>query len=370
MSDSIAARADFSHLRYAQCWEDADLLLRALALRPDSTVLSIASGGDNTLALMATAPRAVIALDLSAAQIAMTELRVVAHRTLDYPQMLELMGVRESERRLDLYELCRPHLSSESRQYWDAHHRDIVAGVTGSGRFERYLALFGTRILPLIHPYAVRIQLLRPRSREERAAFYREVWDNRRWRLLFRLFFSRFWMGRLGRAPAFFDYAEGNIAERVMARTKHALVELDPSRNPYLQWILLGRHGPFLPFALRPENFQPIRAHLDRLEWRRQSVEQFLNDRPDLRFHGFNLSDIFEYLDPNATAALLERIADAGHPGARVVYWNVFAPRRRPPELAHRLASLDDLAAQLHAEDQAFFYSAVVVEEVLPSTAS
>lgn len=367
MNATITQRADFSRLRYAQCWEDADLLLRGLALRPDSTVFSIASGGDNTLALMATAPRRVVALDLSAAQIAMTELRVVAHRLLDYPQLLELMGVRASARRLDLYEQCRPSLTATTQAYWDAHHRDILSGVTGSGRFERYLALFSTRIVPLIHPYHVRIQLLRPRSRTERETFYREVWDTWRWRLLFRIFFSRVLMGRLGRAPAFLDYAEGDVAERVLARTRHALVELDPSRNPYLQWIILGRHGPFLPFALRPENFQPIRAHLDRLEWRQESLEQYLDDRPNARFHGFNLSDIFEYLDPSATAALLERIAQAGHPGARLVYWNVFAPRRRPPSLAHRLASLDELAAQLHAEDQAFFYSAVVVEEVLPA---
>ena len=39
------------HLCYAQCWEDADVLLDALDIRPGHVCLSIASGGDNALAM-------------------------------------------------------------------------------------------------------------------------------------------------------------------------------------------------------------------------------------------------------------------------------------------------------------------------------
>ncbi len=48
----VEGRADFSQLRYAQCWEDADVLVAGLAVRPGDTVLSVASAGDNTLALL------------------------------------------------------------------------------------------------------------------------------------------------------------------------------------------------------------------------------------------------------------------------------------------------------------------------------
>lgn len=41
-------KADFSFLRYAQCWEDADVLLEALDVGPDSVCLSIASAGENS----------------------------------------------------------------------------------------------------------------------------------------------------------------------------------------------------------------------------------------------------------------------------------------------------------------------------------
>ena len=61
---------------------------------------------------------------------------------------------------------------------------------------------------------------------------------------------------------------------------------------------------------------------------------------------------------------MLEDRARAAARGARLAYWNMLAPRRRPESMAARLRPLDDLAARLHLADRAFFYSAFVVEEV------
>ena len=49
----IAKRAKFEIIRYAQAWEDADILAAALRVKPSDTVVSIASAGDNALALLA-----------------------------------------------------------------------------------------------------------------------------------------------------------------------------------------------------------------------------------------------------------------------------------------------------------------------------
>lgn len=368
----IGKHADFSQLRYAQCWEDADLLLRALAPTPQQRLFSIASAGDNTLALLAHGPERVVAVDLSVAQIAALELRVAAYRCLDYPAAMHLLGVEHQqftgqplEKRLDLYAQCRPNLSAPSQSFWDAHADDLQAGMIAQGRFERYLRIFSHRILPLIHSAGVRKSLLQPRSLVERCKFYTTVWDTWRWRLLFRLFFSRLVMGRLGRDPAFFRYAQGDISTSVLNRTRDALTLHDPLRNPYLQWIILGHHGSALPFALRPQNFQAIRRHLNRLEWHTLALEDYLAEQSSARFDGFNLSNIFEYMSLSAYHAALEQILSAARPGARLVYWNLLAPRRRPPEFANRLLPLDNLASTLHRQDHAFFYSALVIEEVI-----
>src|SRR5437762_11455960 len=88
----IARKADFSVVRYAQCWEDADVLLAGLDVQPGDVCVSVASAGDNTLALLTRSPSRVVALDLNPAQLACLALRVAAYRGLSHPELLELIG--------------------------------------------------------------------------------------------------------------------------------------------------------------------------------------------------------------------------------------------------------------------------------------
>lgn len=362
MASEAAGRADFSAIRYAQCWEDAGILVQALDPGPGKRCLSIASAGDNTLALLAHSPEYVLAIDLSAAQLACLELRVAAYRALQHDELLALIGSIPSQNRIKLYRRCRDHLSAPSAQFWDEHTRFVEAGIGGCGKFESYFASFRTKILPLIHSRGRIRALLEERTREQRIAFYDQVWNNWRWRTLFRIFFSRRVMGALGRDPEFFRYVEGSVSERILARTRYALTELEPAKNPYIWWILTGSHNESLPFALREENFENIRRNLDRLEWRRAALEDLAET--DGPFDCFNLSDIFEYMSEQNYEMQLRRIISKSRRGARLAYWNMLAPRKRPGSLAHALDELSDLAANLFVRDQAFFYSAFVVEQV------
>src|SRR5258705_143015 len=364
LASEVAAGADFSAIRYAQCWEDATVRVAALAVRPGDTCLSIASAGDNTLALLARAPARVIAVDLSPAQLACLELRVAAYRTLEHAELLELIGSRPSRQRERLHVCCRLALGPEASSFGDARPQAMAAGIGSAGKFERYFALFRRRVLPFGHSRADVTSLLAGGPVDDRRAFYARTWDTWRWRLLFRLFFSRFVMARAGRDPRFFQYVEGSVAERLLMRTRYALTELDPAANPYVHWILTGTHGTALPFALRPENFAAIRANLDRLEWRCQSVEALLAETPAGSVDRFNLSDIFEYMSAASYHVLLDRLIAAGRPGARLAYWNMLVPRHRPATLAARLRPLEDESRRLHQADKAFFYSDFVVEEV------
>lgn len=363
MSTEVAARADFSQIRYAQCWEDADILLEALNVQPHHVCLSIASAGDNALALLSRRPQRVIAVDLSPAQLACLELRVAAYRELSHPELLVLLGSRSEPNRADLYQRCRPLLSSDVRYFWDTHSGLIDRGIGSAGKFERYFALFRQAILPLIHPRSQVAELLQGGT--QRQAFYEQEWNTWRWRSLFRVFFSRFVMGRAGRDPSFFRYVEGSVADRLLNRTRYALTQLDPAENPYLQWILTGQHLTALPYALRPENFDAIRANLDRLEWHCGSLEDLLDRVGTNAIDCYNLSDIFEYLSLPNYYELLQRLAASGRSGGRLAYWNMLAPRSRPLELSDRLRPLSDLADSLYAQDKAFFYSKFVVEEII-----
>jgi S-adenosylmethionine-diacylglycerol 3-amino-3-carboxypropyl transferase len=364
MRSEASQRADFSGIRYAQCWEDADVLLEALDIQPGACCLSIASAGENTLALLTRDPGKVLAIDLSPAQLHVLALRVAAYRALAYDEMLGFLGSTKCADRMHLYKKCREYLACDAQAFWDARPEVLCEGICAAGKFDHYFRLFRRRVLPMVHSRRRVESLLTPKLRAQRLDFYEREWNNLRWRLMFRVFFSRFVMGRMGRDPEFFRYVEGNVADRILARTCYALTELDPATNPYVRWILEERHIPqALPCALRPENFERIRQNLDRLQWRGCSLEDAIeSDEP--RFDCFNLSDIFEYMSEENYEQLLRLLVKHSNRGARLAYWNMLVPRHRPESLSDSLAPLAGLSEQLFAKDQAFFYSAFVVEEV------
>ena len=350
---------------YGQCWEDADVLVQALDVKPGDRVLSIAAAGDNALALLTRDPGQILAIDRNPAQLACLEIRVAAYRALGHAEMLELHGARPSMRRRALYRACRSAIPSmAARAFWDRREDELAQdGFAGVGRLERYMKLFRRWLLPFVHGRRRVADLLRPRDAEGRRAFFDNVWNTGRWRGLFRIFFSRTVMARLGRAPACFDHVDGDVAEHLLHRTASAMTDLDPAANPYLTWILTGRFGSDLPLALRAEHFETIRDRLGRLTWRAETLADTLRRLPGRATHRFNLSDVFEYLSPGETADLLNRIADTAVPGGRAVYWNMMVPRNRPAALADRLTPLKDLAGRLWAGDRAFFYRRLVIEE-------
>lgn len=358
MGKTIEERAKFDFVRYANCWEDADILCEALRPGEGKRILSIASSGDNSLALLADGA-SVVAADLSSAQLACVELRRAAFRGLDHLGVLSFLGVRESDDRPSIYDRLRGELSGESRRFWDAHPESIESGIIHHGKFEDYFRLFRTRIIPLIHSRSTVDRLLSEKDDEARHRFYRCVWNNRRWRWLFRIFFSRFVMGRLGRDREFFRYVEGSVSDRLLDRACHALTVLPTHVNPYLKYILTGTFGTTLPRYLEPDRFDAVRQGLDRLTIFRGPI-----DEAEGRFDGFNLSDIFEYLDPGTCETIYDRLLKKARPGARLAYWNMLAPRSCPMSLSDRVRPLPDLSASLFQKDRAFFYSAFLVEEV------
>lgn len=368
LSNTAATNAatSFPQIRYAQCWEDADVLLQALDVQPGHRCLSIASAGDNTLALLSRGPERVVAIDYNPSQIACLELRVAAYRELQHSELLQLLGSRSCKNRQKLYARCRPLLSEESRHFWDANSVAIERGISSAGKFERYFQLFRERALPLVHSRTRVHRLLHGQrgNADARQRFYEQRWNSWRWRLMFALFFSRWTMSRLGRDASSFHYVEGSVAKRILQRTEYALTKLDPAQNPYLQWILLGRHSDALPYALREENFEAIRNNLDCLEWHCTSLGEYLQQEAN-SIDCFNLSDVFEYSSQAEYEQLLQQCINAGRHGGRLAYWNMLVQRQRPEHMSGRLKPMSELARSLHAQDRAWFYSAFVIEEIV-----
>ena len=95
------------------------------------------------------------------------------------------------------------------------------------------------------------------------------------------------------------------------------------------------------------------------------SVRDALEKHPEIRFDGFNLSDIFEYMDIDLYTEELESILEHAEPDCRLVYWNMLADRSRPETFSDRIQPLSDIAEELFNQDKAFFYKAFIVEKVI-----
>jgi len=369
LSAAVASRVAFDRIRYANCWEDSRLLVTALRPEPGRRILSIASAGDNSLHLLAHGAE-VIAADLNLTQLACVELRVAAVRQLSDQAALAFLGFCPMDDRLGVYAGLRDALTAESRAFWDANPELISGGVIHAGKFENYFRLFRTRLLPLVHRCRMVEALLQPRDEAERECFYEHQWSNRRWRWLFKLFFSRFMMGRLGRDPEFFRYVEGSVADRILVRSRYALTQLETHDNPYLRYVMTGGFAAAMPDWTQPDILAGIRRYADRLTLFHGGIEDAAARYGADGFDGYNLSDIFEYMDEDSGARLYGKLLAHARAGARLAYWNMLVPRRCPLRFADCVTSLDDLAASLFARDRAFFYSAFRVDEVRPDRQS
>lgn len=360
MNEPIDQRASFEAIRYARAWEDADVLIGAFRNEPGQRFLSICAAGDNALALLLLDPSEVVAADLSPAQLACLRLRIAAYRCLSHDAFLDLFGARPAENRSALFDQVLKVCDPETVSFWQSQRQAVVDfGAGNVGKFENYFRLFRRYILPLIHSRSTVESVFEPREAADRNSFFEKRWNNRRWQLATSLFFSRTVMGWLGRDPAFFDHVDGSAGAHVRRKVRYAAVDQAPSQNPYMRAILTGINDKTLPTAWRAENHAVIAERLDRLTLVHGPVDQ----AGEGRFDGFNLSDIFEYMSLEETARIYGHLLERASPGARLVYWNMMAPRSAPAEFSSRVKRLTDLEERMKQLDKAFFYADLVIEE-------
>ena len=376
-------RVDFSLIRYSKCWEDTEVLLESLNIQENDICFGILSAGDNVFSMLAENPKKVVALDISFPQIALAKLKKEVFNSLSYEEMLEFMGVMKSDKRIEIYDRIRENLDKEVKEYWDFNKDAIEKGIIHAGKFEKFFKIFREKILPFVHSKKRIEKLLEKKSMQERIEYYDKHWNNFRWKLMFKLFFSKYVVGKLGRDKEFFRYAEKNISEEMKERSRYALCELNPYENPYINYILMGNYRKdCLPYFLRKENFDKIRKNLHKVEIIQSSVEEYL-DKIDYKINKFNLSDIFEYMSAENYSKLMEKIYDNAEDNALLAYWNLIVERnsekldykKTDSEIAvngkeknidgKKFERMKELDSRLHKRDMTFFYTDFVVEKVI-----
>ncbi len=382
---------------YNQIWEDPRVDAEALRIGPDSSLLTISSGGCNVLNYLVHKPKRIVAVDLNDNHMCLTRLKLAAVKHLpNYETFYNFFGYGRHDDNLAVYrKYLRDNLDPATRQYWESTDwPGKTIGPKRIGYFKRGLydqAKLG-QFFRVVHGLARKMgrdpaRLLNARTREEQERlfdqYYGPLFNNRLVR----------WMGRqpvavysLGIPPsqhaAMLEESGGSgqkLFDTYQGRIKRLACGF-PLDDNYFTWQAFGRrydheNRKALPDYLKEENFETIRSVVDRVETHIASLGDYLNTAEAGSLNSFILLDSQDWMPPAVIEDLWSLIAKVGGSDTRVIFRT--AGERSPvedalsPETAAHFHYDIDESRRLHAQDRSAIYGMFhIYEKTQPAPAS
>jgi S-adenosylmethionine-diacylglycerol 3-amino-3-carboxypropyl transferase len=366
----------FQGFVYNQIWEDPEVDLEALELKPEHRLLTIASGGCNVLNYLAADPAKIVAVDLNPNHIALTRLKLSALENLpSYDEFFRFFGQANDKANREAYDnFLSERLDATTRRYWEKH-------VPLKGRrinmFARNLYRHGLlgRFIGILHAVAklhgkrLDDMLAARTAEEQRQAFDRTIaplFDYKSIKLLSKSPVSLY---ALGIPPAQYDELvstnNGSAIASLRDRVERLACDFPITEN-YFAWQAFGRgydveNREAIPDYLRRETYEVIRTRTGKVETHLASLTDFLKDQPAQSMHRYVLLDAQDWMTPAQMAELwaeIDRTADARD--ARVIFRTAGAdtplPRKLPAELLAPWTYLESESRALHAKDRSSIY--------------
>lgn len=342
----------FKGLVYPQIWEDPDVDMRALALRPHSRVLTIASGGCNVLSYLTADPGEIIAVDLNHAHVALARLKLAAAKFLPgYDAFYRFFGAADEKANVAAYErFLRDQLDPETRAYWE-RRAPANWGKRRISLFSRDLYRHGLlgHFIGFAH-FVARLygvdprRLLMARSLAEQRSYFETmlapIFDKRmvRW-----VTSKKVSLYGLGIPPAQYEalVSGGGTMAQVLKGRLERLACGFPLNENYFAWQAFsrgyapvepdgaGEAGPLPPY-LRREHFETIRARADRVTVVNRNVVEHLRLEGDGALDAFVLLDAQDWMTDAQLDALWREITRTARPGARVIFRSAAEPTPLP----------------------------------------
>ncbi|MBU6374828.1 MAG: DUF3419 family protein [Bdellovibrionales bacterium] len=185
------ATSYFSQLNYTLANEDTALEVALLPEKTD-TILSIAGSGSRVVPLLSRSPRRVICVDLSPAQLALTELRISLVREVSRSEFMAFLGypcaeAEKSPEKLRKHWLEKLELRPETRSFcrdW-LSSRDWQSPIY-SGRWEKTFQTLSALVQRMVGTTSR--ELFDCRTVAEQQDFLRTRFAHQRWHLAVALF--------------------------------------------------------------------------------------------------------------------------------------------------------------------------------------
>ncbi len=364
----------FRDLVYPMIWEDPRVDLQALQIRPDSRIVTIASGGCNVLSYLTASPERIHAVDLNRAHVALNRLKLGALRQLaDHNRFYSMFGCADDHINVDLFDnVLAGQLDPETRDYWNGREGLLRRRIQGFAAGFYQQGLLG-RFIAVAHAVARLYgrdpsRMMSARSRTDQIKIFEAelapLFDRRliRW-----ILGHKAALYGLGIPPAQYATLLGDaahMADVVRERLRKLACDHDLADN-YFAWAAFHRgfaangSGPVPPY-LEARHFKEIKARVDRVSVELVSFTAFLARQPAASLDRYVLLDAQDWMGDQDLSQLWTEITRTARPGARVIFRTAggptILPGRVPDVILDQWCYAKERSLELGRQDRSAIY--------------
>ncbi|MDQ5822883.1 MAG: BtaA family protein [Chloroflexota bacterium] len=363
-------RIYFRGIVFNQSWEDPTMDKAALLIaRDQDTVLTITSGGCNSLSLLCLGPKKLICIDGNPAQTYLMDLKLAGIRQLDYDDFFGFFGGQAPRRSRHIYfSALRGALPSRARRFWDKNIKMFERGIYSQGKLGLFLRILRIYLRSSIGERSLR-EFFEIKTLEEQREYYYKQLAPKIWRQpLRKLLNSRLMIYLAGMHPNQFGLIDQQLGiERfVRERIEHLLTKVPARTNYFLAQAALGRYldRENVPPYLQEANFTELKRNVHRVSNVNGWLGGYLRGRPEGSIDKFSLLDIFDWMSAEDFTATVREVIRTGKDGGRLIYRSTGLSLPLPEDVAQSLTGEPDLARELLQGDRSGMYSSFYVHRI------
>lgn len=350
---------------YSNVWEDPELNRQALQVKPGESVLSITSGGCNSLCLLLENPGRVVSIDLNPAQLAVLEFKRAAIMELEYEDFLEALGVpfygkrstKPPAYRSGLYQKIRERMPDYARDFWDDNDEIIRRGIFWSGKVEAFFTFY-MWLLKRLYRFADIEALFQCRNLAEQRECYRRL-NKKRWRFLNGILLNHTVLSLVKGRHSFAQVEDKQLSKNLSRKIDRGMTNFFNPDNYFMALMFLGGHfsrDAMAPYLLEA-NFPLMKKNIGNLEIYLGTCGDVLGKYGRGAFHKLNLSNIFEWMDNEFFNGVMREVIDLCAPGGRLCYrYTLAKPRQLDARNLERLVLEPEESERLFKIDRSFIY--------------
>ncbi len=372
----------FDAFVYNQIWEDPRVDVRALQINENSRILTISSGGCNSLNYLLENPENVTAIDLNRQHIYLLRLKIAALKYLpSHTEFFNFFGFGTNEKNVaDFQKYIEPNLEEETKKFWagNTFFGKIFFGkridfFQNGGLYEHSrTALFLRFFHRAAHLFGGKPEeILKAQTLQEQEILYQKY---------IAPFFDSFLIKIVGKLPVTMfglgvppqqyeelkkDLRDGvNVIDIYRERTKRLAVAF-PIQDNYFAWQAFARkydtkNRRAVPDYLKIENYEKLKANVNKITTKIGSVTKEIEYSPKNTFNRFVFLDAQDWMNAETLTELWTAIAEKGENNSRVIFRtaSAFSPieTNLPKNLREKFYYEKDLSNEFFQKDRAAIY--------------